>query len=337
MPHLIPSTWGFNPIPLCENKMPIRLIYILFFTAINLSYLNAQTCCSGGVPLAANLGLPPSQKKATQFRLSYDLNILKTVKTGTEKLNDHARTRCTHSILFETGYSFNDRFSLDLFYSWIRQVREIKNNGNRDFTATNGFGDAVFLLKYNLIKKPNNGFQFTTGIGLKTPFGKSDLRREDGLTIVADLQPGSGAYDGIFWNQFIFPLLMRPTMNLTANAIYSYKGKNKDYLGSQEYQFGGEAQIAAGMSDRFFIKNNIIDPFIEFRFRRAGKDNINGSDISSTGGSWIFLTTGFSFWFNPEVSINTGVSVHLYANVVGTQLSPTRRFNIGFYYLFLKK
>lgn len=103
------------------------ITFLIFISAFRISFLNAQTCCSGGVPLAANLGLPSSQSKALQFRLSYDLNILKTLKFESETLNDRNRTRRTHSVLMETGYSINNRLSVDLFYSWIRQEREITN------------------------------------------------------------------------------------------------------------------------------------------------------------------------------------------------------------------
>ena len=314
-----------------RGQVNLTLCMLMLF----LFHLNGitQTCCSGGVPLAANLGLPPSDDQALQFRLSYDLNVLETLKSGKEKLDDAARSRRTHSALLEMGYSFSNRFSVDAFFSYVRQVREINQLGISDLTATNGVGDGILLFKYKLFSTPENANIFITGLGVKIPIGKSDLKRDDGLSIIADLQPGSGTWDGIFWNQFIHQLNGRPSMSISALANFSYKGKNKNYLGSQIYQFGNELQLAVGINDRLLINKSIVDPSIEIRYRKAGKDKLNNNDFPSTSGEWIFIAPGISYWFKTNASFNANLTLPIFADIEGTQLTPTWRLNVGVYFL----
>jgi len=52
-------------------KLPFILIFLLGVIQTTFS----QTCCSGGVPLSSNLGLPASDKGVLQLSLSYDLNV----------------------------------------------------------------------------------------------------------------------------------------------------------------------------------------------------------------------------------------------------------------------
>ena len=173
------------------------ILLLLLFN--NYSY--SQTCCSGGVPLSANIGLPAGEKGSWQFSLSYDYNQLKTLKSGSTELDDDLRERLTQSILFETGYTFSNRFSIDLFLSYVRQERHIFTFQGTNSTVTNGIGDGVLLFKYNFL--PDNlKTTAMVGIGPKIPFGATDKTSDSGIALPADLQPGSGAWDAVFWGTF---------------------------------------------------------------------------------------------------------------------------------------
>lgn len=304
----------------------------LFFILMLILDGNAQTCCSGGVPLSSNLGLPPAQKQTLQFTLSYDLNVLNTLKFESDVLDDDSRIRRTHSVLFEIGYSFTTRFSVDAFFSWVRQVRVINQFGNTDFTATQGIGDAVFLFKYRLWDSPDQRTIVTSAIGVKAPVGASNLTRNDGRPIIADLQPGSGAWDGIAWAQIVHVAGFRPTMGFIGTFSYSFKGKNSTYLGSETYQFGNELQLIGGLSDRFLLGNLMLDPTLVLRYRNQSRDRINDITFPNTGGNWIFINPGVQLWINPQWSIQANAELPLWAKVTGTQLSPTFRINTGLYY-----
>ncbi|MFQ5448655.1 MAG: hypothetical protein ACE5FF_17135 [Saprospiraceae bacterium] len=312
----------------------MKLPRIIFASAALLLFHNlstGQTCCSGGVPLSSNLGLPPEEGKTLQLNLNYDLNVLQTLKTGSETLDDDSRTRRTHSVLLQGGYSLSERFSVDALISWVRQERNIRQFGNTDFTATDGVGDAVFLFKYKLLATAGNLTTVTGALGVKAPLGASGLKRSDGLTINADLQPGSGAWDGILWGQVVHVLKFRPGMSVSGTVVYGLKGKNRGYLGSQVYQFGNELQVSGSLAGRLLMGSFIIDPSLTLRFRNVSPDRVEGLDVPSTGGNWLFLSPGLNYWFNPKYAFNARVELPLIASITGTQVSPTYRINVGFF------
>lgn len=325
-----------------------RLLFLLFLFFSSLSGLSAQTCCSGGVPLSSNLGLPAAEAKNLQFSLNYDLNILHTLKEGISTIEDQTRNRKTHSLLAQVGYSFTRRLSADVMFSYVRQERTISSDQSRNFAETEGPGDLVLLLKYRVWESKNHSSNWTLGAGTKLATGPADRTSNIGLLYNADLQPGTGATDAIFWTQFTQTGVLRPTMGFFATLTHNRRGTNDDYLpvfdpGSgttrtQSYQFGNEWQLITGISDRLLIGALMVDPGLSFRFRSVKFDRINEQRVPSTGGTWWFLNPNLTFWGNERFSVNLNVEVPLYANVIGTQLSPSFRLNAGvFYRLPLKK
>ena len=312
------------------------IVWLILILLIFNSYSYSQTCCSGGVPLSANIGLPASEKGSWQFSLSYDYNQLKTLKSGNIELVDKLRERLTKSILFETGYSFSKRFSLDLFLSYVRQERHIFSTFGTNSTITNGVGDGILLFKYNLFAD-NPKTTAMLGVGPKIPFGSTDKTSDNGIALPADLQPGSGAWDAVFWGIFSQSLGVRPSLSFTVTTTYRATGVNPDYLGSIEYEFGNEIQIITGIADRIVIGSSIWDPSISFRYRKAERDINNGVEIDATGGEWVFLVPGLKYSFNPDIAFNASMEIPLYSFVNNTQLTPTSRFTLGVYFKINKK
>lgn len=295
--------------------------------------LLAQTCCSGGVPVSNNLGFPNSEKGTWQFLFNYDHNVLETLKEESFTLNDDSRRRLTQSILLKADYSFSQRFAAELFFSYVRQERVVNKI---NLTETTGIGDAVLLLKYRITNPNNDRHVFQLGLGGKVPLGASDLRSEQGIALNADLQPGSGAWDALLWTQYTHQLQARPSLTLSANAIYTLKGKNNDYFDTQVYQFGNDLQFILNMADQLYLGKLLFQPLLRLRYRKAFVDEIDGGELPNTGGQWLFVTPGIGWGITPQFSFNANVELSIYAKVDGTQLSPSRRFNIGLYYRLQK-
>lgn len=314
-----------------------RSILLIFFLLI-IPWMNyGQTCCSGGVPISSNLGFPAGSIGTWQFSLSYDINVLKTLKEGSETLDDDARERITQSILFQTGYSITNKISTDIFFSYVKQDRNIQQFGYTDYVSTNGFGDAALLLKYSPTDPSKHKILLTIATGPKFPTGRSDIAREDGIPLNADLQPGSGSWDGLFWTNGIYKFSSRPTFNISTTVIYSYKGKNMNYLNKQTYQFGNELQAILSLNDNFQVGKNLLDVSVNLRFREALRDRFNDTTMPNTGGTWLFIAPSLAYNFSQKLSLNANVEMPLYTKVESTQLSPTYRLNIGMYLKINKK
>ena len=314
------------------NKVFGLVVVAVSLCIIQLSF--GQTCCSGGVPLSNNVGLPVSDKGNWQFALNYDINVLKTLLAGSSKLNDQQRERRTQSYILEIGYSLTPKLAIDGFLSYIIQERNIFAFGNKNSSVTNGVGDAVLLLKYVFINKSNRAFQ--VGVGPKVPTGKTDITDEQGLRYNADLQPGSGAWDLIAWSNYNHQFDFRKSMAVATSFSLRLTGENPNYLGSLTYEFGDEFQIITTLSDRFVLGRWLLDPSVALRYRKAFHDKTNSEIISATGGEWLFVTPGISVVVLPQLSVNTALELPLYSFVNSTQLTPTYRITAGIFYRLIK-
>ncbi len=307
----------------------MRLCLLALVLLANLPTM-AQTCCSGGVPLSNNLGLPNEGGGSLILGLNYDYNNLNTLNAGSDKLNDNSRKRITNSVLFNLGYAFTDRLSVETLFTWVNQTRTISQFGNENLTETTGLGDAVFLVKYAIPTVLGADSQINLGLGVKAPFGKSDITTDQGIQLTADLQPGSGAWDGLGWVSLSKGVGFRPSGIISASFTYRLTGENDAYLNDTSvYEFGNAAQVNFGYTDQFLIFNLIMNPALIFKYRKAGIDKIDNSDIPNTGGEWIFIRPELSVQLSPSIALNTRLELPLYSYVDGTQLTPTTRFTTG--------
>jgi hypothetical protein len=312
-------------------KLYLIIGTIIFFDfAFNQSSVNAQTCCSGGVPLANNIGgLTKEEKGTLQISLNFDGNFLRTLKDGAKTLNDDSRVRTTYSALLNANYSFSEKISMEVLLSGIRQVRIIYHGDFEDFTKTLGIGDAVVMAYYQYHNKNNLTLSF--GGGPKIPLGPSDLKNSNEITLNADLQPGSGAWDLILHHRIAKNLGFRPSASFMHLINYRITGTNNDYLGSQRYRFGNEMQMLLGVSEQNTIGSLLVDYGINLRYRHAAQDVNNEQLLPNTGGQWLFLMPSISWYLNSTTALTANGEHPVYSKVGGTQLSPTFRINVGIY------
>jgi hypothetical protein len=304
-------------------------IFILLFLCTELAI--SQTCCSGGIPLSNNLGLSNEGKGVWQLGLNYDFNNLNTLNAGKDKLDDDSRKRITHSVLLNIGYSISDKLSVESLFTWVNQRRIIDQFGNIDLQQTTGLGDAVFLLKYDFQKILGRQSNLALGAGTKIPLGSFDEVDNGGITYIADLQPGSGAWDFILFASISKNFDFRPTTTFSGRIIGRLTGQNTDYLdGASVYEYGDEFQAFVGISDQFLIFNTITDPGITFKYRKAKKDIIDSQALNNTGGDWLFIVPSIGVQLTPGMLLQAKVELPIIGNVDGTQLTPTYRIMGGF-------
>lgn len=291
--------------------------------------LRAQTCCSGGIPLSNNVGMSIEEKGTLQFSLNYDYNNLNTLNNGTERLNDNSRLRITHSILFNASYAITNRLAVEGLFTWVNQRRNISQFGNENLDVTSGVGDGLVLVKYNFDKVLGNNSNLELGLGAKIPFGSSTETNNQGITLNADLQPGSNAWDIIYFISALKQPKFRPSMSISSRIIYRNTGTNTTYLNNSSYEFGNEIQAFLGVSDQFLVFKTLATPSLSLKYRDADLDQIDGFDLDNTGGNWVFIIPDFSINLSPKLTVSTRAELPLYSNVDGTQLTPTYRITTG--------
>ncbi len=310
------------------------LIICISLISINLS--QSQTCCSGGIPLSNNIGLEFSEDHSLILGVSYDFNNLNTLKNDTETLDDDSRLRTTHSVLINAGYSFSKRLSLETLFTWVNQRRIISQFESENLDQTYGIGDAIALARYKIISNRNN-WNVNLGFGVKIPVGSSTETNDQGITLNADLQPGSNAWDLIYLVGASKTFDFRPTMTFSSRIVYRQTGENNSYFGNSTYQFGNELQAYLSVSDQYIIKKTFINPGITFKYRNAVMDQTQGFDIPNTGGDWVFLIPNFSIQLFQNIVFNTAAELPLYSRPDGIQLTPTYRLTTGFLFNLFNK
>lgn len=304
------------------------LFSIFLFCTINIS---AQ-CCSGGVPLSNNLGLSQENKGTLQISLNYDYNNLNTLKSGLKKLNEKFRLRTTHSVLLNTSYAISNNFSAEGLLTWVNQRRIITSqfDGSKNTEASSGIGDAILLLKYRFNNVFSKNSDLTIGFGTKMPLGSSTELDSRGILLINDLQPGSNAWDFIYWLSTSKRFNFRPSLNTSLRFTYRNTGTDNEYLGNSTYKYGNEFQGFLSLSDQFLLFKTLINPSLSFKYRNAVRDQVDGDVLENTGGDWIFLIPNFSIDITPNIAFSTRAELPLYSNVDGTQLTPTYRITTGF-------
>lgn len=313
-------------------KRQLFLSTVLFFFMFSIF---GQTCCSGGVPLSNNLGLPTLQKGSWQVGFSYDYNNLNTLNIGIKKIDDSSRLRVTHSMLVNLGYSITDKLAVEMLFSWVNQRRRITQLNTPNLDESAGIGDAIFLGRYTIMS--DNRGDFSIGLGAKLPVGSSTQKNNQGVLLNADLQPGSNSIDFIMMTTYSQKIAFRKSMNFSTRVTYRSTGTNSSYQGSSDYKFGSEFQTFLGISDQLLVFKQIFSPSLTLKYRNAIKDQINNISIENTGGNWIFLIPSFMIHVNQQLSFSSNIEIPLYSNVQGTQLTPTYRINTGLLYQFTKK
>lgn len=300
-------------------------------------FSKGQTCCSGGIPLSNNIGLSNYEKRTLQIGINYDYNNLNTLNTGSETLDDNSRLRITHSVLINLGYNFTNNLSTEGLFTWVNQWRKISQFDNENLDQTSGIGDAVLLVKYEFQNALGANSAITIGSGTKIPLGSSTETNDQGITLNADLQPGSNAWDILYWSSFSKSFNFRPSLNVSSRFLYRNTGTNNSYFGDSTYKFGNEFQFFLGFSDRFLFFNTLASPSLTFKYRNANQDKTNGFDLDNTGGNWVFLIPNFSVDLSPGVSFFTKAEIPLHSYVDGTQLTPSYRITSGLLFKILPK
>jgi hypothetical protein len=309
---------------------------ILLFTAVVFvtSSLSAQGCCSGGTPLSGSLGLQATRKGAIMTDLNYDYNTQRSLVSGSDQLGDNPRVRNTHSAIARLGYAFNDKWMATGLLSFIRQEEVTTlNTGGTKSKRAEGIGDAVVFAQYTLLAKEKLTVLLATGVEI--PLGSTTATdAETGLPLHPDLQAGRGAWSLINSAMLTVNDILRPTTILSLQATYRNTTPADRYEGLQEYRFGNELRLLAGLSDQLLLGTVLLDPSFFVLYRHTQVDEINGLPSPNTSGNWIHLRPGVEWPIHPDLRFGGFVEFPVWWDLEGTQLTTSFRTRFSLRYTF---
>ncbi len=306
---------------------------IIILTLCSSIWAFGQACCSGGTPLASNLGIQYLESKSLQVQVSYDYNTQRDLVQNSEKLKDDSRHRDTHSGLLRLSYSLSPKWNITTLFSWVRQEENIfRSTGNR-FVHAQGFGDIIAMGQYQLLADQKK--QFVIAGGVKFPVGKTSVEDETtGILLNPDLQPGTGAWDYILgFNGALFQFL-RPTMTLNLTSTYRFTTEDERFGGLQIYEFGDEWITQLGVQDQFLVFNMLLDPGLILKYRHTAKDVAQSSFVPNTSGHWFHLIPNLNINLSPKMQAGVAFELPVFRQLEGIQLTTTRKLTLYLNYTF---
>jgi len=291
------------------------------------STIMAQTCSCAGAPLLGTQSTGASGEGNLLIGLTYEFNQITNLYTGSTRITNNTAERNTQSALLEINYGITDRFSLSGTISFVQKFREsgLSNPAGSQTSTTNGIGDGVLLLRYVLSQQSLwNRYHLAIGAGTKAPLGSTSVRNPNGLLFNADMQPGTGAWDSIFWSQTAISLLPRSTMNLSWINSYRITGTNERFTENDDYRFGNEfiSNLSASNSinDRFSYALNL-------RYRSTASDQRNEITMPNTGGIWLSVIPDLFIGLSESLSLKLSGQIPVYQDLRGFQ--PTTTYTLS--------
>ena len=287
----------------------------------------AQTCSCAGAPLVSSQSGGTVGKGAFLVGYTFDFKDISDLYNGSNELVNNTVSRNTSTSLLEMHYGISERIAVTTTFTYVNKFREtgLHLDNRSQKLRTTGVGDAMLLVKYNI--HPQTVFeqyQVIVGAGVKAPLGESSLRN-NGFMLNADMQPGTGAWDGVLWmySSKTFPGI---STELFLMKSFRYSGTNERFSSDDRYRFGNEFVTSAGAGGRLFRD---ISYRLGFQFRTAASDTRNSAMMPDTGGSWVSAKPAFitPFPFLEGASIQFSGNIPVYQYVKGTQ--PTISYTLS--------
>lgn len=311
------------------------LLWFLFWIVPALSV--AQSCSCAGAPLLSSQSISSTSAGNLLLGLTYEFNNISDMYEGTRQVKNPPVKRNTQTMLLEANYGLSNRLTVSGTFTIIRKRREagLQNPGANDVFKSDGIGDGLFMLKYVLHKNTiRSQYQLAVGAGTKVPFGEISERR-NGLQLNMDMQPGTGAWDGILWSYFSKTFAPATTINLFAINTYRFTGRNERFRNSTEgYKFGNEFVSTLGAKDKFFSGFSYV---VMFRYRSAGSDQLGDDLQPNTGGKWFSIIPGLNYSVNNNISLRLSSQLPLFQDLNGIQPTTEYTLSASVFYNFKKK
>ena len=284
----------------------------------------AQTCSCAGAPLLGSLEAAATPRGSFQLGITYQRHAINDLVSDSESIDRVDRTRTTDSFLLEVRIGITRSLSATALLPVVTHRRCVDTDLGSDKLTSFGQGDLLLLAKYSPMRASAfSPYESAVGIGVKLPIGASTLRSQ-GILLSEDMQPGTGAWDGVLWGY-----AARAIHRSGASRIYSSLSYRRTGTNGREYRFGSELLSVAGFTHQV---TPLIGYSVAGRHRWTGPDRRAGSDMPNTGGSWLSVAPTVSLTFTPSVLLRANIEAPIIRDVAGTQFTTSYAASVAVFY-----
>jgi hypothetical protein len=236
--------------------------------------------------------------------------------------------------VIEAAYGVSDRLLLTLHLPFIQRehshIHHHQGEEHWEYWNFRALGDMDVRAQYLVVFNGGiNGSSVGVIAGMKLPTGATRLKNADGDEAEVTIQPGTGSFDGTFGMAARSTVATVPTLSglhamipLSFNATYQVNGK-----GTDGYRFGNVFLAHVGI-EYPLVKAASALLQVNARVQDFADVGTTGEPRETTGGTWIFLSPGFSVNFSESFAANAFIQIPAYQNVHGIQ--QTAPFNLQF-------
>lgn len=301
-----------------------HILYVVILVYLLLPIgVTAQTCSCAGAPLIGTQSISSASKGNLVLGLTYEFKEISNLYDGRQQLENNTVERNTQSTLLEINYGITNRLTISSTATYVQKQRLAL--ANNDELITRGIGDGLVMLKYVLHQNTmSEQYQLAVGGGTKIPFGKISLRK-NGIPLNLDMQPGTGAWDGIFWSYFSKTFAPASNINFFLYNTFRATGTAERFNKDDKYKFGNEWVVNTGITDNLFSNLSYVGMI---SYRSTSSDQRNGQNLPNTGGKWISIEPALRYQFTNSLSAKIGGKIPLYQHLNGIQ--PTICYTVSF-------
>lgn len=275
-----------------------------------------------------------------KFDLRYEYIKQNQPREGTKKVDIHGKPdshdeleTVNHNLILGADYSFDRHWSLDASLPYIKRRHAHLRNPDaaamaageepeREEWKFSGIGDARLMGRY---QTELGGVDIGGHIGVKLPTGNIDGTNAAGERAERTFQLGTGSTDMIA-GVFVKGRMGETALSWFSQAQWQHAVKTKD-----DFRPGDELRLDLGL--RYGI-TEALSANLQINGRIKSRDSGSNAEAGESGGRFLFIAPGLSYYLTPSLEIYGYVQTPLYQRVNGVQLTQDTNFLLGMSYRF---
>jgi len=266
--------------------------------------------------------------------LRYAYGEQKDLRSGTDKISpdevdlEEIEQETLNRNLFATfDYTLSQTWGLSVQAPLMNRSHShlVSDTGEEESWDFDALGDMRVLARHRFA--PGPAWTWGFGAGLKLPTGGFDETNDAGAVAERSLQPGSGTTDAVLSVSGNRQALIHQHPSawfVEAQAQHAFNERSG-------YEPGGQLVLDAGLTFGATPKLNVL---VQTNVLLKERDSGEEAEPEDTGGTFAFLSPGFAYAVNSDVSFYGFLQLPLYQDVRGVQLTADSAFSFGVNYRF---
>jgi hypothetical protein len=295
-------------------------LFLLTFIGLCFNFQTSAQCCSAGNP-SSDGGTFGITKNSLSVSTSFLHSYSDTYFEGNRKSDwDYFKNTHFNFGMLSLNYGLTDKLKLSTEFGYFID-KSIQYSFIDVSRKSGGLGDAVIGLQYHLYSNKKHMINVAPMVKISLPVGQFD-QMDGNIILPIDIQPSSGSYK---LNTSVLVSKRFFGSKFSLISFLSCEFSQRINTERTDYKYGNLYRATLKVTHRSSEKlNTELSLNLQHRNKALNKDEI----MEFTGGTSLKLQPGISYRLKNNYSVNTSISIPVYKNVNGIQL--TNKYDITF-------